>query len=151
MRNHQVGCPEATDVLADLVPRITYKPSWKFELAELDRGQGCHGLTLIIGAQVPDSTVPGSHVEVLHLFPVLPAAYNQTAWEDWVLECILMVEKHETLEFFQVDGVAPYFSDHGPGRNPYAQMRIKPPEQPAEAAVPWFGKPASGEHFGDVA
>lgn len=147
MRNRQVGPDEATAILVDLVPRITYKPQWTFELKEVKRGQGCEGLTLLIGAHVPDSCLPGEYTDVLHLFPVLPAAYGREAWEDWVLECIQMVEKHETMEFFQVDGVAPYFSDHGPGRNPYAMMRIKTPDQPMEAAIPWFGGTPTDEHF----
>lgn len=147
MRNRQVGPDTALEVLIDLVPRITYKPNWTFELKEIDRGQGCQGLTLLIGATVPNSTIPGEHTTVLHLMPVLPAAYNRTAWEDWIFEQIQMVEKHEALEFFHVDGVAPYFADHGPGRNPYAHMRIKPAGQPMEAAVPWTGGPCYDEHF----
>lgn len=147
MRNRQIGPDDAAQILADLVPLISYKPGWTFALEELDRGQGCQGLTLLIGAMVPDSTNPDAMTGVLHLMPVLPAAYNRTAWEDWIFEQIQMVEKHEAMEFFHVEGRAPYFSDHGPGRNPYARMRIKPESQPQEEALPWNGGSVSDPHF----
>lgn len=147
MRNRQVGPDDATAILADLVPRVTYKPGWTFALEEIDRGQGCQGLTLLIGAMVPDSTRPGEYTNVLHLMPVLPAAYNRDAWEYWIYEQIELVERHESMEFYRVDGHAPYFSDHGPGRNPYALCRIKPSSQPEEPATPWVGGRCTDPHF----
>ncbi len=75
-----------------------------------------------------------------------------------MFEQIEMVEHHESMEFFKVDGKAPYFSDHGPGRNPYARMRIKPESQPMEAAEPYYGREPSDAwvnsdrdpYFGDM-
>lgn len=147
MRNRQVGPDDAADILAALVPRIAYKPGWTFELQELDRGQGCMGLTLCIGATVPDSTRHGATTSVYHLMPVLPAAYNHNAWMRWIFEQIQMVEQHESMEHYKVDGQAPYFADHGPGHNPYALALIKPASQPEEHAVPWTGGPATDPHF----
>jgi len=146
VRNIQKGNPEATQILADLIPTITYKPGWMFALEETDRGQGCEGLTLHIGAVVPNSMGEGT-TTILHLFPVNPCNYNKDAWEYWVLECIEMVEHHESMEFFKVDGVAPFFSDHGPGRNPYAMARIKPQSQPEEEAEPYYGRGVSDSIF----
>lgn len=146
MRNRQVGPNEATSVLAALVPRITYKPGWTFELQEISRGQGCEGLTLMIGATVPDSFGNGT-VSVLHLMPVLPAAYDEESWIRWILEQILLVEQHEALEFFRIDGDQHYFPEHGPGRNPYSIAQIKTKEQAYAAAVPWSGGQPRDEHF----
>jgi len=143
----QIGNPEATDILAALVPTITYKPGWSFVLTDTTRGQGCEGLTLMIGAAVPDSTDLTKGTNVLHLFPVNPCNYNKDAWEYWIFECIEMVEHHESMEFFKVDGVAPFFSDHGPGRNPYAMARIKPQSQPEEEATPWVGTDPADSAF----
>ena len=110
-RNHQAGPSDAAQTLADLIPRITYK-NWKLTLTECDRGQGSQGLTLIIEGTVPDSLHPGRTVTFAHLMPVAPAAYNQSAWKRWVLEQILLVEKHETLEHFKIDGRGPLESRH---------------------------------------
>lgn len=142
MLNHQCGPDTATAILADVVAAATYKPGWTFQLADVDRGQGCGGLTLMIGARVPNSLEPSGSVDVLHLMPVLPAAYNREAWEYWVFEQILMVEQHEAMEFYRVNGEAPYFSDHGPGMNPYALRRVKTPEQRDTPASPWYGGPS---------
>jgi hypothetical protein len=152
MRNLQRGNPESTAILAALLPRISYKPGWSFALQELERGQGCEGLTLMIGAQLTDSSNPGETVGVLHLMPVLPAAYDEASWIGWILEQISLVEQHETLEFFQVDGEAPFFPGHGPGRNPYGVSRViaalpKTHETAYAAAVPWHGGPVTDPHF----
>jgi hypothetical protein len=152
MRNRQVGPDEAAAVLAALIPRITYKPGWTFELAEIDRGQGCQGLTLMIAAVLADSTNPTNTVGVLHLMPVLPAAYDEDSWTAWVMEQIHLVEQHEMLEFFKVDDHAPFWPGHAPGRNPYGVSRVihalpKTAEQAHASATPWFGGPATDDHF----
>lgn len=33
--------------------------------------------------------------------PVPAAAYNEQSWTRWLLEQILLVEKHEAMEFFK--------------------------------------------------
>lgn len=146
MRNRQVGPDDAADILAALVPRITYKPGWSFELSEISRGQGCEGLTLLISFTAPDSLGDGETTGV-HLMPVLPAAYDEESWLRWIFEQVQMVETHEAMEFFCVDGKQPYFPEHGPGRNPYVVATIKTAEQVEDPAVPWVGGPAADEHF----
>jgi hypothetical protein len=150
MRNWQAGPDEATAVLAQLVRRITYKPGWTFELQEIDRGQGCSGLTLCIGATVPESFGNGT-VNVYHLMPVLPAAYDEDSWIGWVMEQIHLVEQHEMLEFFEVDGEKVFFPGHAPGANPYGVQRVihalpRTRERAYEAATPWNGGPATDPH-----
>lgn len=151
MRNRQVGPSESVDVLAGVVARTTYKPGWTFELRDIDRGQGCQGLTLLIGAIVKDSSAPGS-VSVLHLMPVLSANYDEDSWIGWVLEQVHLVEQHEMLEFFKIDGSAPFFPGHGPGRNPYGVSRVihALPKTEAKAyaeAEPWYGNDVSDPHI----
>ena len=123
MRNVQRGNPESTDVLADLVSRMTYKPGWTFTLSECQRGQGCEGLTLMIACDdVPDSWGNG-RTNFLHLMPVLPAAFDRESWMIWLYEQVALVEKHESMEFFKIDGEAPFFPSHAPGHYPYALRR----------------------------
>lgn len=148
MRNLQKGNPESTDILADLVPRLSYKPGWSFGLQELERGQGCEGLTLLISFSAPDSCNPdGPPVGGVHLFPVLPANYNREAWEDWILECVHLVERHETHEFFRVDGKQVYFPSHGPGRSPYVTFRVRSEADAFAEAQPWNAGPVTDPHF----
>ncbi len=135
MRNRNVGPDAAADVLADVVARTTYK-DWTISLGDLNRGQGCEGLTLVLEANVPDAT-GGPDIRFAHFFPVLAANYGAEAWEYWIFECILMTEQHEAQEWFKVDGRAPFFPDHGPGRNPYGLFRVKSEAQAFEAATPW--------------
>ena len=81
----QSGPAESREILADLVAGLTYKPGWKFELQDVDRGQGCSGTTLMISATVPDSWNPDESVGFLHLMPVPAAAYNRESWQRWLL------------------------------------------------------------------
>jgi hypothetical protein len=152
MQNKQVGNAQAVEVLAQLVERVTYKPGWKFELQEVNRGQGCAGLTLMISATLDDSSNPGAKVGVLHLMPVLPAAYDEDAWMGWILEQIMLVEQHEALEFYKVDGEAPFFPGHAPGRNPYGVARViastpKDHDTAYAPATPWYGGTPTDPHF----
>jgi hypothetical protein len=146
VRNRQVGPDHSAQILADLVPRISYKPSWEFRLEECSRGQGCEGLTLLISALVPNSFGPDP-IGILHLMPVNPAAYDEEAWIGWILEQIEMVEKHEMLEFYRVDGDQPFMPTHSPGRNPYSVFRVRSREEAHAPATPWSGGPPVDPHF----
>lgn len=120
MKSEQVG-PDAA-VLAWLVKQLTYKPNWQFQLVgNYDRGQGSKGLTLLIYVTTPDSLARygESPIRVLHLMPVPPAGYNRKNWQRWLIEQVILVERHETMEFFKIDGRAPYFPNHGDGNDPY--------------------------------
>lgn len=148
MRNRQVGPDGPAAVLAKLVGQIAYKAGWTFELAELSRGQGCEGLTLMISATVPNSIEPGE-VQFCHLMPVPPAAYDEETWVRWILDQILLVEQHEALEWFQIAGTRPFFPEHAPGRNPYTIAQVKTREQVEALALPWHGGPCLDPHFAE--
>lgn len=105
--------------LALLVNDLTYKPGWGFDLKEIDRGQGSRGLTFVVVPRVADSYHPEKEILVLHYFPVPPAAYDERSWRRWLLEQVLLVERHEACEFFQIGDERPYAPHHGPGNDPY--------------------------------
>lgn len=128
------------NVLAGLVERLRYKAGWRFRLADINRGQGCGGLTLIITITGPDSYDTRREISVDHYMPVPPAAYDERSWRRWLFEQVLLVERHEAMEFFRFpvgpkyDAVTnahyaqpderPYAPSHGPGNDPYLIREI---------------------------
>ena len=108
-------------VLEDLVSRLSYRPGWTFRLAELDRGQGSRGLTLVITTMGHDSYNPemGQGYRVNHYMLVPPASYDERSWRNWLFEQLLLVERHECMEFYRIDGQPVYPPAHGPGNDPY--------------------------------
>ena len=114
--------------LAYLVARLSYRPGWAFKLADIDRGQGSEGMTLVITTLGYNSYHPGDGetYRVNHYMPVPPAAFDHRSWQHWLLEQCLLVERHEAMEFFAVRDspgsehrVRPYAPSHGPGNDPY--------------------------------
>lgn len=126
--------------LAVLVEALVYKPGWEFRLDGVDRGQGSEGLTLCILIETPDSYNVDRLRMVMHYMPVPPASFDQRSWQRWLLEQILLVERHEACEFFTLvtkgdfvlrDGShateirnKPYAPSHGPGNDPYIIREI---------------------------
>lgn len=104
--------------LRDMVATVTYRRGWTFTMDDFDRGQGSAGLTLTI-AVITKDTYSGEPILVYHLFPVPPAAYDMRSWRRWLFDQIMLVERHEAMEFFQLDQVRPYAPSHGPGNDPY--------------------------------
>lgn len=117
MDNVQKGPPGCASTLADVVRGVTYKPGWSVTLEHMERhGEhlaGGEGLTLRIRFACEDSTRPGQMASLDHLFAVPPAAYSRETWERYVLDCLVQVETHEAMEFFKVNGHAPFFPPHG--------------------------------------
>jgi len=109
-------------VLADLLSRFTYSApgrEWAFTLADVDRGQGSKGLTLTINITGPDTYHPERVISVNHYQLVPPAAYNERSWRHWLFAQISLVELHERMEFFRIDGEPAMPPAHGPGNDPY--------------------------------
>ena len=119
MENTQVA--PFPEILKSLVDRLQYRPGWKCRLENRDRGQGSAGLTLIITTQGYDSYNPdrGEIYRVNHFMLVPPASFNEKSWRRWLLDQFLLVERHESCEFFKIDGKRPYAPLHGPGNDPY--------------------------------
>jgi hypothetical protein len=113
--------------LEQLVKACVYRPGWHVRLIEdLDRdlvdGQIVgHGTTLVITTLGYDSYHPedGQRYAVHHYFIVPAATYDAASWQRWLFEQYVLVETHEAMEFFTVDGARPYAPNHGPGRSPY--------------------------------
>jgi hypothetical protein len=61
----------------------------------------------------------GETYRVQHSMPVPPAAFDRRSWQRWLLDQVLLVERHEACEFFQIDGKRPYAPLHQPGSDPY--------------------------------
>ena len=110
--------------LADLVSKLRYRPGWAFKLAHMDRGQGSKGLTLTITTRGYDSYAPenGDSYRVNHYMLVPPAAYDRRSWVNWLFEQLLLVERHECMEFLVIDGYRPRAPAHGPGNDPYLAL-----------------------------
>lgn len=123
-------------ILARLVESVAYKPGWSFTLEDKDRGQGSHGLTLCILITVPDGYHPERDRSVVHYMLVPPAAYDDRSWQRWLFDQVLLVERHEAMEFFRFEYETPnrigtevfgsnqhverpYAPSHGPGNDPY--------------------------------
>jgi hypothetical protein len=111
-------------ILADLLDRLTYEPggrTWRFTLADTDRDQGSKGLTLVINITGPDS-YSTSMISVNHYMLVPPASYNERSWRRWLFDQIGLVELHERMEFFKIDGKPVSPPAHGPGNDPYLML-----------------------------
>jgi hypothetical protein len=109
------------DELEKLVSQFRYRPGWAFKLADIDRGQGSKGLTVIITTRGYDSYHPdrGDTYRVNHYMIVPAAGYDRRSWENWLFEQCQLVEKHECMEFFVIAGERPKAPAHGPGNDPY--------------------------------
>lgn len=106
--------------LDKLVEQCQYRPRWQARLQNgLNRGQGSQGLTLVITTLAYDTYNPETPMRVAHYFPVPPASYDRRSWQWWLFNCFLQVERHECMEFFQIQGERPYAPMHGPGNDPY--------------------------------
>jgi hypothetical protein len=119
------------DPLKYLVDRLEYRRGWRFELADLDRGQGSKGLTLLITIHTMDSYDQDKGRSVVHYMLVPPAAYDARSWQRWLFDQCLLVERHECMEFFTIHdspgsehSVKPYAPSHGPGNDPYLVREV---------------------------
>jgi hypothetical protein len=112
---------EAPDpvLLRGLIGGLEYKAGWSFSLEDINRGQGSKGLTLIIKISGPDSYHPERNISVKHFMIVPAAGYDGRSWQRWLFDQILLVERHEACEFFQIGYQRPYAPSHGPGNDPY--------------------------------
>jgi hypothetical protein len=111
--------------LEALVADLRHRPRYNAHLVEnLDRGQGCKGLTLVVHITEPDAYHPERMRSVVHYFPVPAAAYDERSWRRWLFEQLHAISLHEDMENFTIDGDKPYAPSHGPGNDPYMLREV---------------------------
>ncbi|HYS43643.1 MAG TPA: hypothetical protein VEM32_06645 [Geobacteraceae bacterium] len=99
-------------------------PGWAFELRDMPKHAGARGLTLVITHETTDAYNPGKPYTVTHPMSVPPASHDERNWARWVLEMILLVQRHEAMEAFVVNGRRPFPPGHGGGHDPYYPITI---------------------------
>jgi hypothetical protein len=113
------------DALEGMVKNLIHRQRYNAHLADnLDRGQDCRGLTLVVDITEPDAYHPGKMRSVAHYFPVPAAAYDYRSWQRWLFEQLHSISLHEDMEAFTIDGEKPYAPSHGPGNDPYMIREI---------------------------
>ena len=116
------------------------KPGWSFKLVDSydRRDQDARGLNLHITVTTKDFYQQGRDRHTRHEFIVPAATYNRSAWAQWVLNCVHLIDAHESAEAFVLDGERVFAPRHGNGFNPYdhviydatdAQRRTPPGEE----------------------
>lgn len=118
--------------LYDLVENLEYRPGWTFTIIpNLDRGQGSKGLTLDIvttGYNSHHLDQPANY-RVHHYMIVPPASFDRRSWQNWLFQQLLLIEEHEAMEFFRINGEQPYAPNHGPGNDPYMRTELATDEE----------------------
>lgn len=127
-------------VLAEMLKRhkVTYKEGWTIEISEYSPAIGC----LRIGVPTTDS-ITGMPTRITHQIRVPPITVpngDEGYVRRWLFEQLVNVEKHEAMEFFAIDGKAPFFPDHS---RPYEVREKEEWRQittPTTAKLePWWG------------
>ena len=96
--------------LEDLVGSVSYKPGWKFRLG------GPGNRFVCVFATTPDSRDPSVERTTQHMFEP-PADCDDLV--RWLFERLLDAERHETGEFYKINGSAPFFPYHQNEGDPY--------------------------------
>lgn len=107
------------DLLAGLVADLRYRPGWSFDLRDCGRHAGAEGLTLVVSVETVNSFDHDEPYTVTHYLWVPPESYGRSAWSRWLLDQILLVERHEAMENFRIGGSRPFAPGHGGGASPY--------------------------------
>lgn len=110
--------------LEEMVNKLRHRHNWLAYLEDIDRGQGCKGLTLSVQITEPDAYHEGRQRSVMHYFPVPAAAYDYRSWRRWLFNQLSSISLHEEMENFTIDGVKPYAPSHGPGNDPYMVREV---------------------------
>lgn len=120
-----------------VVARLRYR-DWRFSVR-----RGAFP-TLNVTMSLPDSRT-GRLTTLTHSTPIpLREFVDERGARRWLLERVFDIEKHEAMEHFLIDGAAPFFPEHEPGRNPYAVVeRAEPvavdaPARRDDLLTPWW-------------
>lgn len=108
-----------SEVLREIVPKLTYKPGWNcYLMFEVD-ADGSGGWHFFVVSCTENSLAPGEMIRVRHGFLIPAASYNRNTWVAWLFDRIRDVETHEAGEFFRINDVREFAPHHGNGENPY--------------------------------
>lgn len=69
-------------------------------------------------AETPNSLRPSEPRITQHMFE-LPDTEDRRELGCWLLDRLLLVERHEACEFLEVDGVRPFWPNHQDEGDPY--------------------------------
>lgn len=97
--------------LKRIVAETEYK-DWSFTLDYYEREVGGEGLTLRIRFQAEDHATPGVVVFLIHDFEVPSRILDVPSWQRWVFDCIMLAERHESMELFKINGHPMFFPEH---------------------------------------
>lgn len=101
--------PENLEMIVD---NVVYK-DWSFTLDVYEREVVGEGLTLRIRFPAPDNCDPdGGIVFLIHDFEVPARVFDEESWQEWVFDCIMLAERHESMEQFTVLGKRVFFPEH---------------------------------------
>lgn len=116
----RAGAPQQVwKLVVQELTKIRYKPGWHF-FVEMIRNEP----NLTISTTTQDSYHPEvDDYHTAHHF-VVPndVVMNEKELNRWVFDCILLVELHEAMEFFQVDGMRPYAPIHSRAAGTYYDL-----------------------------
>lgn len=104
------------------VSRLSYKPGWRFKIA------GPLNRYLCVYATTPDSLNPDQNRTTQHQFKMPDGGFaDDRELARWVLNSLFLAERHETCEFFTLDGVAVFWPHHQDEGDPYEIVeRLEP-------------------------
>lgn len=87
----------------ELLKRWTYKPGWRVEVQAIDLRSDYHSVWVQITFDAEDAFDPGHDILIGMRHTMRVPANEQMFWEQLLCE-IDKAERHETREFFKVDG-----------------------------------------------
>lgn len=96
---------------AEVIAHLRYKPGWSFKLGGPGRRYLCAFVT------AADSLRPERERTTQHLFE-LPDLSGR-ALIRWIFDQLLLAERHESAEFFEVDGHRPFWPHHQDEGSPH--------------------------------
>lgn len=107
-----------------IVGDVDYK-DWAFTLDFYNREVGGEGLTLRIRVAAPDTHEPeGPIIFWIHDFEVPARTFDPQTWQRWVFDCIMLAERHESMEQFRVAGEQVFFPAHSATSDMYETKHV---------------------------
>lgn len=123
------------DLLAEALDEIDYRrePPPDGVRFIFERDDESNYAVLFIRTYNPNTYAPERMRTTYHEFVVPVATYHKRQWGRWVLDRILSIEAHETVENFFVNGERVHSPYHGKGWDPYAFWPEGDPVERAKA------------------